>query len=94
MLNGNAMILVYFLFYKDYINPIPFQCWKSSENTVILREVTKDSSGDYSCEIIGDHPAFRRELKTQKLTVYGRSLFFIILILHDIAMYIVNQTIL
>ena len=39
---------------------------------MVLKEVTSRSSGLYKCEVIGEHPTFRKESKQGNLTVFSK----------------------
>ncbi|XP_042877523.1 uncharacterized protein LOC122256708 [Penaeus japonicus] len=49
-------------------------CWVSTEREVVLKDITKRTSGEYMCEVIGEHPKFRKATKTSRLTVYSEPL--------------------
>ncbi|XP_050740609.1 uncharacterized protein LOC127010457 [Eriocheir sinensis] len=46
----------------------------STERDVVLQAVTKATSGDYQCEVIGDHPNFRKEANKARLTIFSEAL--------------------
>ncbi|CAL4164774.1 unnamed protein product [Meganyctiphanes norvegica] len=56
------------------ISGIDTKCWESSERKVVLGGVVRDSSGNYTCEVIGDHPHFKKTSKSAVLNVYSQSL--------------------
>lgn len=37
---------------------------------MVLQRVTKATSGDYQCEVIGEHPKFRKETRKARLTIF------------------------
>ena len=49
-----------------------FQCSQSTESNLILRNVERFASGEFSCEILEDYPLFTKKNKTAKMTVYGK----------------------
>lgn len=59
-----------FTYVSNLVPALNLQCWVSTEREVVLRPVTLRSSGDYQCEVIGEHPNFRKEVLKGRLTVY------------------------
>ncbi|XP_066978353.1 uncharacterized protein [Macrobrachium rosenbergii] len=53
---------------------VQVECWTSTERDVVLKSVSKDTSGDYRCEVIGEHPKFRKEIRSARLTVFSEEL--------------------
>ncbi|XP_042207809.1 uncharacterized protein LOC121856361 [Homarus americanus] len=49
-------------------------CWVSTEREVVLKTVSLTTSGEYTCEVIGEHPKFRKETRNEHLTVYSEPL--------------------
>ncbi|XP_042856785.1 uncharacterized protein LOC122243324 [Penaeus japonicus] len=49
-------------------------CWVSTERDVVLQGVSKMTSGDYQCEVIGEHPMFRKVVRVARLTVFSEAL--------------------
>ncbi|ROT66200.1 putative cell adhesion molecule 2-like isoform X1 [Penaeus vannamei] len=49
-------------------------CWVSTERDVVLQGISNTTSGDYQCEVIGEHPMFRKEIRVARLTVFSESL--------------------
>ncbi|XP_047482679.1 uncharacterized protein LOC125034775 [Penaeus chinensis] len=49
-------------------------CWVSTEREVVLKDITQRTSGEYKCEVIGEHPKFRKDIKKSRLTVYSEPL--------------------
>ncbi|KAK4311305.1 hypothetical protein Pmani_017178 [Petrolisthes manimaculis] len=49
-------------------------CLVSTERDLVLRGVTTNTTGEYKCEAIGEHPNFRKEIKKAWLTVYKEPL--------------------
>ncbi|MPC30327.1 hypothetical protein E2C01_023587 [Portunus trituberculatus] len=45
-------------------------CWVSTGRDVVLQSVTKATSGEYQCEVIGEHPKFRKETRRARLTIF------------------------
>ncbi|XP_071522320.1 uncharacterized protein [Panulirus ornatus] len=60
--------------YAYHVDGVTVDCWVSSEREVVLRGVTTSSSGEYQCEVIGDHPKFRKEVRKARLTVFTEPL--------------------
>ncbi|XP_071533940.1 uncharacterized protein [Panulirus ornatus] len=56
------------------VEGINVDCWVSTEREVVLKAVTKLTSGQYRCEVIGEHPTFRKEVRDGRLTVYSEPL--------------------
>ncbi|XP_053654364.2 uncharacterized protein [Cherax quadricarinatus] len=60
--------------YSYHVDGVSVDCWVSSEREVVLREVTTTTSGEYQCEVIGEHPKFRKEVRSARLTVFTEAL--------------------
>ncbi|XP_069159657.1 uncharacterized protein [Procambarus clarkii] len=60
--------------FPHHVEGVSVDCWVSSEREVVLREVTTSSSGEYQCEVIGEHPSFRKEVRKARLTVFTEAL--------------------
>ncbi|CAL4099923.1 unnamed protein product [Meganyctiphanes norvegica] len=56
------------------ISGIDTKCWESSERKVVLGGVVGASTGNYTCEVIGDHPRFKKTSKSAVLDVYSEAL--------------------
>ncbi|CAL4118649.1 unnamed protein product [Meganyctiphanes norvegica] len=56
------------------VSGIDTKCWESSERKVILGGVVGATSGNYTCEVIGDHPHFKKTSKSAVLDVYSEPL--------------------
>lgn len=57
-----------------HVDGVSVDCWVSTERDVVLQGVTRDTSGDYQCEVIGEHPTFRKETRKARLTVFSEPL--------------------
>ncbi|XP_069159562.1 uncharacterized protein [Procambarus clarkii] len=53
---------------------VTVDCWVSTEREVVLKSVTRSTSGEYQCEVIGEHPNFRKETLKASLKVYSEPL--------------------
>ncbi|XP_068241195.1 uncharacterized protein [Palaemon carinicauda] len=53
---------------------VSVDCWISTEREVVLQNVNRRTSGEYGCEVIGEHPNFRKEMRKAKLIVYDQPL--------------------
>jgi len=50
------------------------KCWETSERNVILGGVVRGNSGNYTCEVIGDYPRFKKTSMSSSLEVYSQPL--------------------
>ncbi|KAK8394089.1 hypothetical protein O3P69_006356 [Scylla paramamosain] len=57
-----------------HVDGVTVDCWVSTERDVVLQSVTKATSGDYQCEVIGEHPKFRKETRRARLTIFSEDL--------------------
>lgn len=57
-----------------HVDGVTVDCWASTERDVVLQGVTRATSGDYQCEVIGEHPKFRKEVRKARLTVFSEPL--------------------
>ncbi|XP_071523301.1 uncharacterized protein [Panulirus ornatus] len=57
-----------------HVDGVNVDCWVSTEREVVLRAVSRTTSGDYQCEVIGEHPKFRKEVLKARLTVFSEAL--------------------
>ncbi|XP_069160904.1 uncharacterized protein [Procambarus clarkii] len=56
------------------VDGVTVDCWASTEREVVLQGVSRTTSGDYECEVIGEHPKFRKEARKARLTVFSEAL--------------------
>ncbi|KAK8719015.1 hypothetical protein OTU49_014297, partial [Cherax quadricarinatus] len=53
-----------------HVEGVAVDCWVSTEREVVLKAVSKSTSGEYQCEVIGEHPKFRKQTRQANLIVY------------------------
>ena len=53
------------------INDIFVQVNASTEESVLLTNITEATSGTYKCEVMGEGPAFRTAVKSKEMKVIG-----------------------
>jgi len=53
----------------------------SSDNTVTLREVNLQGTGDYRCEVSGEAPSFQTDFKKAHMIVVGKLMILILIFL-------------
>ena len=47
---------------------------RSGHETVVLENITEETSGIYKCEVMGDAPAFRTAVHTKSMFVIGKQI--------------------
>nr|XP_053654162.1 uncharacterized protein LOC128703489 [Cherax quadricarinatus] len=56
------------------VDGVNLDCWVSTEREVVLQRVSTTTSGEYLCEVIGEHPKFRKVVRKAHLHVFSESL--------------------
>ncbi|CAL4113766.1 unnamed protein product, partial [Meganyctiphanes norvegica] len=62
------------IFTEHGVYGVNLACYMSNTREVVLTGITRATSGDYKCEVIGDYPDFRKEDRTANLQVFGEHL--------------------
>ncbi|XP_064119838.1 uncharacterized protein LOC135224606 isoform X2 [Macrobrachium nipponense] len=60
--------------YMYTVEGVSVDCWMSTEREVVLLNADRRTSGEFQCEVIGEHPKFRKEFRKSNLTVYDEPL--------------------